>query len=232
MSFDYERDTRAFYQDDATARRYDEMFTAPRGWRNLPSRVVARRERRAIAAALARVPHASALDLPTGTGKLAGVFAALGTRVVAADVSASMLARARAQYASAGAAADCRVLDAGDLSVLAPNAFDVVVCLRLLHRVPPALRARMLREFARVAPFALVTFGIETRYHRTRRAVRAALFGGRRAPLCFCSRAEAEDELAVTFDVLSSAWIAPAVSQEMLFALRARRAPSAPAAGA
>ncbi len=223
MSFDYERDTRAFYQDAATAKRYADMYTARSGWRNLPSRLVARCEQRVIAAALARVPHATALDLPAGTGKLAGVFAALGTRVVAADISASMLDRARAHYAAAGCTdVDCRVADASDLAEFTPAAFDVVVCLRLLHRVPPALRARMLREFARVAPYAIVSFGIETPFHRTRRAVRAAIFGGRHAPLCFCSLAAAEAELAPVFEILSHTWIARALSQELVFVLRAR----------
>lgn len=232
MNFDYERDTRAFYQDDATAQRYQEMFMAAGGWRNLPSRFVARRERRAIAAALTRVPHDTALDIPAGTGKLAGVFAAAGTRVVAADISASMLARARAQYAAAGGAdVGFQVADASDLSTFAANAFDVVVCLRLLHRVPADLRARMLDEFARVAPWAVVSLGIESRFHATRRALRAATFGGRRAALCFCSLGEAQAELARAFEIVSAGWIAPALSQEMVFVLRAKRNPPARTVG-
>lgn len=223
MSFDYERDTRAFYQDDATAQRYHDMFMGAGGWRNLPSRVVANRERRAIAAALAQVPHRTALDIPAGTGKLADVFATLGTRVVAADVSASMLAHARRQYAAAGCGnVDCRVADASDLAAFAHHAFDVVVCLRLLHRVPPTLRARMLREFARVARYAVVSFGIETHLHRTRRALRAAIFGGRRAPLCFCRLTEAETELSPAFEIVARTWIARALSQEMVFVLRSK----------
>lgn len=223
MAFDYERDTRGFYQDAATAQRYRDMYMPAGGWRNWPSRLVARCERRAIAQALTQVPHRTALDLPAGTGKLAGVFAALGARVVAADVSASMLGLARAQYAAAGCrGVECRIADAGNLADFADHAFDVVVCLRLLHRVPPGLRARMLREFARVAPHAIVSLGIETRFHRTRRALRAATFGGRHAPLCFCSPAEARAELAPAFDILADAWIAPALSQERVYVLRAR----------
>ena len=57
MDFDYERDTRKFYQDEATAQRYHDMFMSSRGWRNLPSRVVASRERLVMKTMLARVPH-------------------------------------------------------------------------------------------------------------------------------------------------------------------------------
>lgn len=225
MNFDYERNTRGFYQNDDTARRYHDMFMSPKGWRNLPSRVVARRERRAIENMLARVPHRTALDLPAGTGKLAGIFAALGTRVVASDISSSMLKLAEAEYSRAGCkGAVFQVEDATDLANFRDGSFDVVVCLRLMHRVPAALRKRMLREFARVAPHAIVSFGIENGFHRARREVRAAVFGGSRDTLCFCSVEQARDELSPDFDILRQVWIAPALSQEMVFQLRSRHA--------
>jgi SAM-dependent methyltransferase len=223
MAFDYERDTRKFYQDEATAQRYHDMFMSG-GWRNLPSRVVARRERQAVQAMLARIPHRTALDIPAGTGKLANVFAELGTRVVASDISPSMLKRARAEFSRIGHPhVDFRVADAAGLDAFGNGAFDVVVCLRLMHRVPAALRARMLREFARVAPWAIVSFGIENGFHRLRRMTRAAIFGGRKDALCFCGRAEALAELAPHFDVVAETWIAPALSQEMIFLLRSKR---------
>lgn len=223
MDFDYERDTRKFYQDEATAQRYHEMFMSPRGWRNLPSRVVAERERRVMKALLAQVPHRRALDIPAGTGKLAGVFASLGTRVVASDISASMLKQAEAEFSRAGLAdVEFRVADAADLRAFGNGAFDVVACLRLMHRVPASLRARMLQEFARVAPWAVVSFGIENGFHALRRRTRAAIFGGQKEALCFCSVAEACAELAPHFDVVAKTWIAPALSQEMIFLLRSK----------
>lgn len=223
MRFDYERDTRAFYQDEATAQRYHDMFMSSKGWRNFPSRVVAHRERRVMKTMLTRVPHRTALDIPAGTGKLAGVFASLGTRVVASDVSASMLKQAESEFAKAGHhKVDFQVADAADLGEFGNRAFDVVVCLRLMHRVPPALRARMLQEFARVAPYAIVSFGIENGFHMVRRRTRAAIFGGQSDTLCFCSLAEALAEFAPQFDVVAKTWIAPALSQEMIFLLRTK----------
>lgn len=223
MDFDYERDTRKFYQDEATAQRYHEMFMSPSGWRNLPSRVVAHRERQVMQNLLERVPHRSALDIPAGTGKLAGVFAALGTRVVASDISASMLKQAEAEFSRVGhSGAEFRVADAADLREFGNGAFDVVTCLRLMHRVPSPVRARMLREFARVAPWAIVSFGIKNGFHALRRRTRAAIFGGLKDTLCFCSVAEACGELAPHFDVVAKTWIAPALSQEMIFLLRSK----------
>ncbi len=225
MNFDYERDTRKFYQDDTIAQRYHRMFAAPSGWRNLPSRLVARRERRTIESLLARVPHRTALDIPAGTGKLAETFAALGTRVVAADVSASMLKVAEAEYARIGyGRVAFRVEDAGDLSGFGDGEFEVVVCLRLMHRVPAALRRKMLDEFARVARCAIVSFGIENRFHKLRRAARAAVFGGLHGSLCFCSKQQACAELEPAFEIVDRVWIAPAISQEMVFLLKSKTA--------
>lgn len=228
MSFDYERNTRGFYQDAATAQRYHAMFVSPNGWRNLPSRVVARRERRAIGGLLARIPHHTALDMPAGTGKLAGVFAALGTQVVAADVSASMLKLAEAEYARIGyERVSFQVADATDLGGFGNAAFDVVVCLRLMHRVPPALRRIMLDELAHVAPHAIVSFGIENAFHAMRRRVRASVFGGQNSSLCFSSMAGVKAELEPVFEIVEHVWIAPALSQEVVFLLK----PKSQAAG-
>lgn len=225
MNFDYERDTRAYYQDDATARRYQALYTAPAGWRNYPSRLVAVREQRTVMGLLAQVPHRTALDLPAGTGKLACVFAGLGAKVVAADVSASMLRLAAAEYARVGHDdVAFRVEDASDLRHFGRCEFDVAVCLRLMHRVPPALRVRMLAQLARVAPHAIISFGIANGFHAARRALRAAVFGGRRDSMCFCSLAAARLELAPCFEIVQQTWIAPALSQEVIFLLRSKTA--------
>ena len=231
MNFDYERDTRKFYQNDATAQRYHEMFVSPNGWRNFPSRVVARRERRVIEGLLAHVPHRTALDMPAGTGKLAGIFAALGTRVVASDISASMLKVAEAEYARIGYDhVSFRVEDVTDLGDFGNEEFDVVVCLRLMHRVPASLRKTMLGELAYVASHAIVSFGIENGFHAMRRSVRASVFGGRKDSLCFCSMTEAQAELEPIFDIVKHVWIAPALSQEVIFLLKPRPQPAGRAA--
>ncbi|HEX7370760.1 MAG TPA: class I SAM-dependent methyltransferase [Rhodanobacteraceae bacterium] len=230
MSFDYERETRAYYQNDATAMRYHALFVAPSGWRNLPSRLVARREQRVIMELVAQVPHRVILDAPAGTGKLACVFAGLGARVVAADISQSMLKLAAAEYARIGHDdVTFSVEDVADLRRFPARNFDLAVCLRLMHRVPSALRRRMLAELARVAPHAIVSFGITSGFHSARRAVRAAVFGGRRDTMCFCTLAEARAELEPRFEIIRRAWIAPALSQEVLFLLRAKPVDARPA---
>jgi SAM-dependent methyltransferase len=96
-----------------------------------------RRERAALGALLARagLPRgARVLDCPSGAGRLAGLLAARGLSVAAADQSEAMLAHASAALAAAGlprraAAADALALPFRD------GAFDLVLCHRLLHHL-------------------------------------------------------------------------------------------------
>lgn len=226
MGFDYERNTRLAYQDDRIARAYHDLYASRTDWRSVPARVVARGELRTIEDVVRRVPHRRVLDLPVGTGKLAGLFAALGSDVVASDISANMLKLAEAEYARIGyQRVSFSINDAIDLSAFGRGQFDLVVCLRLLHRVPSALRKAMLAQFALVAPCAIVSYGIDSAFHKARRYLRAAAFGGHPRARCSCSEAQAWAEIESAFDVIDSAWVAPWLSQERVFLLRSKAPP-------
>lgn len=112
------------------------------------SAVVADREgRRRFVAAVAPAPGARVLDVATGPGFTARAFAQRAGLVVGVDLTAAMLARARAEAAPAGAAPIRYVLgDAARLPV-ATGAFDVVACGNALHHFPAV--APVLRELAR-----------------------------------------------------------------------------------
>lgn len=223
MGFDYVQRTRLAYQDDRVARAYHALYASGSGWRGIPARVVARHERRTIGRLARQVPHRKVLDLPAGTGKLAGLFAELGSDVVAADISESMLNLARAEYARIGYRnVAFSINDAVDLSAFGRRRFDLAVCLRLLHRVPPALRKVMLAQFASVAPCAIVSYGIDNAFHKARRSLRPVIFGGRARARCACSMAEARAEIEPHFEIVQSTWVAPMLSQELVFLLRSR----------
>lgn len=223
MNFDYERRTRQAYQDDRVARAYQDLYASGNGWRNYPAHVVARHERRTIAGLASLVPHQKLLDLPTGTGKLAGVFATLGSDVVASDISDSMLKLARDEYARIGYRhVSFTINDAIDLDGFGRGQFDLVVCLRLLHRVPSALRKIMLAQFARVAPYTIVSYGIENAFHKARRSMRTVVFGGHASARCSCSMATARAEVESAFEILKRAWVAPLLSQELVFLLKSK----------
>jgi 2-polyprenyl-3-methyl-5-hydroxy-6-metoxy-1,4-benzoquinol methylase len=222
MTFDYQRDTREYYQNAAVATAYHAGFAgAGGGWRTLRFRAVADRERAAIAAFLRRVPHRRILDLPAGTGKLAPVFAALGGSVVACDIAGAMLEIAQQEYAAAGCVdADFRICDAERLTATIDERFDVAVCLRLLHRVPVEARQRILAELAACADHAIVSMGIESGYHKVRRHWRSRLLGGGASALCYDSSATVRSQLEAHFEILATRWVLPGLSQEMVFLLR------------
>lgn len=223
MSFDYEINTRQAYQDDRVATAYRDLYMSRIGWRNLPARVVTGRERRTIERFARRLPHRKVLDLPAGTGKLAGIFASLGSDVVASDISENMLRLAESEYARIGyRRVSFTIHDATHLEGFGPGKFDLVVCLRLLHRVPSALRQIMLAQFALIAPYTIVSYGIENRFHQARRFLRRVAFGGHAHARCYCSMAEAKAEIESTFEIVESAWIAPILSQELIFLLKSK----------
>lgn len=92
-----------------------------------------------------RAGGALLLDAPCGTGRFSATLARFG-RTVGLDVSASMLAEARASLARA------RILR-GDVTRLPfrDSTFDAVVCCRLLHHLAePAALETVLRELVRV----------------------------------------------------------------------------------
>ncbi len=223
-AFDYERETRRHYQDDGVAAAYHDAFTTAGGWLGLRTRTVAERERAVVSAMLGRVPHATVLDVPAGSGKLAPVMKALGARVTACDISPNMLALAGREYAAAGLD-DARLVvgDAEHLRAFVSGRFEAAVCLRLMHRVPPHVRRNILRELAAAAEHTIITYGAETPVHAVRRRLRGRLMGGNTRPLCYASPAEIVAEVSERFEVLERAWIVPWLSQEIALLLRPRR---------
>lgn len=101
-------------------------------------------------------PGERVLEIACGNGVMARRLAHLGARVVATDVSAQMIERARARSAELGEAGqriEYRVVDAADesaLLALGDGGFDAVVCNMALMDMPaiePLMRAarRLLR---------------------------------------------------------------------------------------
>lgn len=224
MGFDYEAETRKHYQDDATAADYHEAFAGRSDWRAWRFRLVADRERAAVAALLARVPHATVLDLPAGSGKLAPTLASLGAHITACDLSPNMLAIARREYAAAGLAGTrFEVCDAERIGATLAERFDVAVCLRLMHRVPAGVRRGILRELAAAAGHTIVSFGIETAWHAMRRRLRQRLFGGGADRLCYAPLPAVRAELAEHFELIEARRVLPLLSQEWVFLVKPKR---------
>ena len=140
-----ERGRPEYYQDPANVQEYDRRFE---GWF---ARWKDGRKRRMIAQA-ATPTAKSVLEVACGNGRWVGVVP--GARHVAVDLSPVMLAACRERNPQTPVA----VADAGALP-FADRSFDVVVCTRFLAHLRGEFRARVLREFARIARQRVVIDG-------------------------------------------------------------------------
>jgi ubiquinone/menaquinone biosynthesis C-methylase UbiE len=132
------------YANADTARTFDDLrFGGPIG------RLVASSQARTLSDFVGRIQSRRILDVGTGTGRAALLFAHGGARVTAVDASEQMLDVARARAAEQGIGnitfgiGDAHALEFADRS------FDVVCCLRVVMHTP---RWRLvISELCRVA---------------------------------------------------------------------------------
>lgn len=154
-----------------------------------------REEARVLAGILDGLPSgASALDIPCGAGRIAPLLLERGHRVVCADLSADMIAKA---LESLGGRA--RFLRADLLRLpLAPKSFDLAFSIRLFHHLgDPGVRMAMLRELGRVARGKVViTFFHPVSFHNLQRWVERILLGRRSPRVCFTARTLAREAAA------------------------------------
>ena len=217
-SFDYKSEMKEYYKSDEVAGEYHEAFSDEGSWRH---RLIADRERKAVETLLGRVPHDTVLDIPTGTGKLAPVFVALESSVMACDISENMLRVAESEYDRAGhQAAEFRVCDAEQIAKTLDSSFDVAVCLRLLHRVPGETKRAILRELGAVADFVIASTAIESSFHKVRRWIRRGLLGGDERGHCYETPAATRAIFTDGFEVIDSKQVLPLVSQEHVYLLK------------
>ena len=118
------------YADPATARTFDDRrFGGPIG------ALIASDQARVLSNFVGRIDGRRILDVGTGTGRAALLFARGGARVTAIDASEAMLAVAHTRAADEGA--DIRFLVGDAQSLDFPDrSFDVVVSLRLVMHAP------------------------------------------------------------------------------------------------
>jgi ubiquinone/menaquinone biosynthesis C-methylase UbiE len=133
----------AAYADPRMAESFDAArFSGPIG------RLLAETQEQVIAGFLAPLPGSSVLDVGTGTGRAAIALARRGAIVTGIDASAEMLTVARRRAAEADQTVTFLQGDAHALA-LPDEAFDSVVCLRVLMHTPDWRRS--LAELCRVA---------------------------------------------------------------------------------
>ncbi len=205
------------YQDEIVVARYDEER-----FRTRHERASTGRKWRAIQRALAgRLPSgAEVLDLPSGRGRFTARVLGDGYRLTSADLSLPMLGAARETAGDAPGFHGAVRCDAARLP-FADGSFDLVMSIRFLFHVPRALRAGILREFARVSRrFVVVDVRHKYCYATHTKRWKARLLGRPpptpRASLSEIGRDFADAGLAIERRI----WLAPGLSEKMLVVCR------------
>lgn len=211
MQFDYERDTRAAYQDRDRARVYRDQYTNAVRW----SRFAMLAERRRVVEELARLAipaGARLLDCPCGAGLIAQALDGGFYRVVGADVSFEMLLEGMEFFRDADWDGVLRA-DAARLP-FEDDSFDVVFCIGLLHRVPEQLRREILTELRRISRKNVIfTYSVWSLGQRAKVGLIKMLRPGHLAAPCPTSRsAMAEDLNRIGLAVLRRRAIVPFLS--------------------
>jgi ubiquinone/menaquinone biosynthesis C-methylase UbiE len=93
------------------------------------------------------------LDLCTGTGEMALVFASQGAKVVGTDIARGMLKRALNK--SLGTASAWVEMDATNLAI-ADDSFEISMISLALHHMPVPVQVRVLMELRRVTSRRIV----------------------------------------------------------------------------
>ena len=131
------------YADPSTARTFDDRrFGGPIG------SYIATSQALTLADFIGRIQHRKILDVGTGTGRAALLFARGGADVTGVDASSAMLEVAKARAAKEGVAARFQTGNAHTLA-FPDRSFDVAVSLRVLMHTPQW--RRVVSELCRVA---------------------------------------------------------------------------------
>lgn len=222
--FDYQRKTRDHYKSEEVAESYHDSYTRPRGWRGLRFRLVARWERKAVDALLGKIDAERVVDIPAGTGKMAPVLREHASHVLACDVSEKMLDLAEETYRRSGPAnLEFRIVDLAEATSTIRRKYDLTLCIRLMHRVPDEVKRKMLSEIARLTPYSIVSFAVDSAYQRVRRSVRRLFLGGEDVAMETRPDMPSLNRMVRRhFTILESSPIARGLSAEWVYLLRSK----------
>jgi ubiquinone/menaquinone biosynthesis C-methylase UbiE len=208
------------YQDEATARSYDEQRFA-----SLVGRTFDWLEKRALSAVFRRVrreiPHPIVLDAPCGTGRITELLLEEGFSALGGDVSPAMIAVAREKCRRFGDRVSWKVLDLDCLGLDA-NSVDVATCIRLFHHIESDARAAILKELARVSRrFVIVNVSFSSPVYRMRRRIKQGL--GQGVSRSGSTWQEVQREAAAAgLTIESRRFIGPLLSEDLVLLLRKR----------
>ena len=171
---DYETATLNAYRTRQRAVEYKRYHTKDWSW----ARFCTWREQRLLARELSRYSWSAGdrlLDIPCGAGILGKQLHAFPFRIVASDISPEMIALAKEEY-PADRLLECVQTDITNTG-FPRNAFDCIVVLGFMHRVPPAIKRAALCEISALANHVVVlTCSVDSPLQRLKMKVLSAIW--------------------------------------------------------
>jgi len=156
----YESETRDAYRSSAIAQKYKTQHMKALTWARLTMLMESKSVEKAIRRC-ALNKNSIILDIPCGTGILGHLLSKFPSSIFAGDISLEMIEQARTEYHKNNFK-DFLQLDLTQLP-LKKNVVDCVIVLGFMHRVPPNIRVKSLREIANVAVrFLIVSYSYDS----------------------------------------------------------------------
>jgi len=218
LTYEYEKDTRQAYQDAQKARFYRDYQSRNLTW----GRVTSWRELGIVQSALAGcglTPRAKILDIPCGTGVIGGILQKFPNPVVAADISKEMMDLAWEEYAFTHFLGFVQT----DITQtpFRPGDFACIVTLGLMHRLPRAMREKVLAGIAALLPrHVIISYSLDSPAQRLKqRLIKKFKPSHKPAPVPALFRDIVREVNASGFKVVRTIHTFPLLSAEIILAL-------------
>jgi len=161
----YEKNTRQAY-DNLKAISYHRAQTKSFSW----MRFTTWRQRKIIDTILEKLVKRKdfkVFDIPCGTGIMTDIITKHTTNLISADISDDMLLIAKNNYPQG----EFNKQDILELSSI-NQSFDLVLVVGILHRLPVALRRKVIENIVLVSKkYIIITFSTDHYYHRVKRFI-------------------------------------------------------------
>lgn len=167
-------------------------------------------------------PQAKILDIPCGSGIMGRIFRLFPNPVVAADISLEMMDLAREEY---GFPHFLGFVQADiTRTPFDPEDFACIVIMGLMHRLPAAIRRKVLAEVAALKPrYVIISYSRDNSWQRLKqRLLKRFKSGHSSAPIPACYGDIVRELEAEGFQVRRSYHTVPLLSAEIILALERR----------
>ncbi len=155
-------------------------------------------------------------DIPVGTGKMTDILLKFNLKVTSGDISEEMMQFIDLEFREHPNYMEEKVIDASSLPY-PDNSFDLLVNIRLIHKVDPSTRIKILEEAHRVAKsYYIVSFGVDSLWQKIRMKLKSRDPSPGRE-----KKKQIKKEIeSVGFEIIKERSVLPIFSNEVIFLLK------------